>query len=77
MNVPVLVQNTVYIYTSETLVHVMFKRGKTSWFAFKRCPTVDNAALFQMKGHSVIVIIMTPGGDFILTKLCYLNVGLT
>lgn len=52
---------TVFTLTVETSVHVMFRRGKTCWFDFKRCPTVDNAALFWMKGHSVIDIIITPG----------------
>lgn len=45
--------------------------------SFERCPTVDNAALFQMKEHSVRVIIMTQGGAVSLTKVFYVNVGLT
>lgn len=39
---------------------------------FERCPTADNAALFHMKGCSVIVIIMAQGGALSPGKLwCY------
>lgn len=44
---------------------------------FERCPAADNAALFQMKGHSVTVIITTQGKAFFFTKVFYLNVGLS
>ena len=43
---------------------------------FERCPAADNDALFDMKGCSVTVIIMTLGGAFFLTELFYRNVGL-
>lgn len=67
----------VCVLTLETSVHVISERGKACWCGFERCPVVDNAALFQMKGHSVIVIIMTQGEAFSLSELFYLNVGLT
>lgn len=65
------------ILTLETLVHVIGKRWNACCCAIERCPALDNVALFQMKGHSVIVIIMTPGKAFALTKLFYLNLGLS
>lgn len=37
---------------------------------------LDNAALFQVNGHGVIVLIMTQGGAFLLTDLFYPNVCL-
>lgn len=67
---------TVRTLTLETSVHVICGRGKARWCAFERCPTIDNAALFQMKEHSVIVIIMTQGGAFSFIKLFHLTVGL-
>lgn len=43
-------------------VHVISKGKKHADVLFEGCCAVDNAALFQMKGHSVRVIIMTQGG---------------
>lgn len=43
----------------------------------KDASMLDNAALFQVKGPSVAVLIMTQGGAFLLAELFYLNVCLT
>lgn len=72
-------------FTAQLLCH--FRKTHLMWSAQERKhagvpfwempPLLDNAALFQVKEHGVVVLIMTQGGAFLLTKLFYPNVCLT